>query len=175
MLLKKEHAPTTAKIDKLIYNKLFQNLFPHSCSVRFWDGEEIKYGDGDSNIKILLNEPLPLSDIIFRPSITFGEAYMNKQLDIEGSIQDVIESLFSNPKSFLRDKGIYNKILNPIKNTIKKSKDNINYHYDIGNDFYQLWLDKTMTYSCGYFKSESDTLEQAQINKVDYILRKLNL
>ena len=48
-------------------------------------------------------------------------------------------------------------------------------HYDIGNDFYKLWLDETMSYSCGYFKHEDDTLYQAQVNKVDYILEKLYL
>ena len=48
-------------------------------------------------------------------------------------------------------------------------------HYDIGNDFYKLWLDETMSYSCGYFIHEDDTLYQAQVNKVDYILKKLHL
>ena len=48
-------------------------------------------------------------------------------------------------------------------------------HYDLGNDFYKLWLDPTMSYSCAYFKSDKDTLEQAQRNKVDYILQKLYL
>ena len=48
-------------------------------------------------------------------------------------------------------------------------------HYDIGNDFYKLWLDETMRYSCGYFIHEDDTLYQAQVNKVDYILKKLHL
>ena len=48
-------------------------------------------------------------------------------------------------------------------------------HYDIGNDFYRLWLDETMNYSCGYFKTENDTLYEAQVNKTDYILKKLAL
>lgn len=48
-------------------------------------------------------------------------------------------------------------------------------HYDIGNDFYKLWLDETLSYSCGYFVHEDDTLYQAQVNKVDHILEKLYL
>ncbi len=48
-------------------------------------------------------------------------------------------------------------------------------HYDIGNNFYKLWLDETLSYSCGYFQHEDDTLYQAQVNKVDRILRKLHL
>jgi cyclopropane-fatty-acyl-phospholipid synthase len=60
-------------------------------------------------------------------------------------------------------------------NNIKNSRKNIEFHYDIGNDFYKLWLDDTMTYSCGYFKSKNDSLTQAQRNKVEHILEKLNL
>ncbi len=48
-------------------------------------------------------------------------------------------------------------------------------HYDIGNDFYKLWLDETLSYSCGYFKHTDDTLYQAQVNKIEYILEKLHL
>ncbi len=163
------------QIEKTFYKKIFSNLFSDPCSIQFWDGEEITYGTGNSRFRILLNEPLAISDIIADPSVSFGEAYMLKKLDIEGNIKDVIESLYKSSKSFLKDKEKYSKLLNPIKNTLRKSRENISFHYDIGNDFYELWLDKSMTYSCGYFNSEEDTLEQAQANKVDYILKKLNL
>lgn len=163
------------QIEKTFYKNIFSNLFSDPCSIRFWDGEEITYGTGECQFRILLNEPLPISQMIADPSVSFGEAYMFKKLDIEGNIEAVIESLYKNSKSFLRDKEKYSKLLNPIKNTLRKSKENISFHYDIGNEFYQLWLDKSMTYSCGYFKSDNDTLEQAQVNKVDYILKKLNL
>lgn len=174
MLLAKERLQTR-NIGKSFYKNIFSTLFSDSCSVKFWDGEEVHYGNGKSSFKIILNKPLSISDIMNDPSITFGEAYMRRQLEIEGSLQTVIESLYKNSKSFLRDKERYGRLLNPIKNTLKKSKDNISFHYDIGNDFYKLWLDKSMTYSCGYFSSENDTLEQAQRNKVGYILKKLNL
>ncbi|HVI41373.1 MAG TPA: cyclopropane-fatty-acyl-phospholipid synthase family protein, partial [Anaerovoracaceae bacterium] len=113
--------------------------------------------------------------IIADPSLAFGEAYMHKQLEIEGNLQTVIESLYRNMGSFLRQGHLYNKALKKISNNLKKSRDNIEHHYDIGNDFYKLWLDDTMTYSCGYFKTDHDTLTQAQKNKIDLILRKLNL
>lgn len=175
MAARREKALPSYQFDKLIYKNIFKNLFTNTCSVRFWDGEEITYGMGDSRFRIILNEPFIMKDILNNPSLIFGEAYMHKKLEIEGNIQEVIEALYSNQKSFLRDKGKYTSLIKPIKNTIKKSKDNISYHYDLGNDFYQLWLDKSMTYSCGYFASETDTLDQAQSNKVEYILKKLNL
>jgi cyclopropane-fatty-acyl-phospholipid synthase len=162
-------------LEKSIYKDLFSNLFSDTFSVKFWDGEEFTNGTGNDGFRIILNEPISISEVIADPSNTFGEAYMQKKLEIEGNIQEVIESMYNNSKSFLRNKEKYSKLFKPIKNTLRKSKENISFHYDIGNEFYELWLDKSMTYSCGYFKSENDTLEQAQANKVDYILRKLNL
>lgn len=162
-------------MDKQLLKRLLKNLFSHTCAIQFWDGEEMILGKGEIRFRIILKEPLSITDILTNPSVTFGEAYMNKKLEFEGSIQEIIESVYGNPKSFLRYKGKFSKIIKPIKNTLQNSKENVRYHYDIGNDFYRLWLDKSMTYSCGYFTSDTDTLEQAQSNKVEYILRKLNL
>ena len=162
-------------IDKVFYKTLFKDLFSDTCTVRFWDGEEETFGVGESTFKIVLNEPIPKADIISDPSLAFGEAYMNNILEVEGSVQKMIESLYRNMGGFLRQGHIYNKAIKKLSNNIKRSRDNIEHHYDIGNDFYKLWLDDTMTYSCGYFKSENDTLTQAQKNKVKHILRKMNL
>lgn len=175
MLTKNEKVSYSVQLDKSFYKRLFDNIFSETYSIRFWDGEEITFGKGNKSFNIIFNEPLPISDIITDPSVTLGEAYMHKQIEIEGNVQSIIEALYNNPDSFLRYKVKFSKLVKPINNSIKKSKDNAGYHYDIGNDFYQLWLDKSMTYSCGYFRTKDDTLEQAQINKVDYILKKLNL
>lgn len=162
-------------IDKLFYKTLFRNLFASPCKVRFWDGEEITCGDGEGKFKIVLNEPIPKANILSNPSIAFGEAYMHKKIEIEGSVQTVIESIYQNRNSFLNDPDNYKNLIRIVKNNIPKSKEHVSFHYDIGNDFYELWLDRTMTYSCGYFKSDSDSLADAQINKVEHLLNKLSL
>src|SRR5690606_9553952 len=59
--------------------------------------------------------------------------------------------------------------------SITKHKQDVRHHYDVGNDFYSLWLDETMSYSCAYFKSLEDTLYQAQLQKIDHVLGKLQL
>ncbi|WPC41946.1 cyclopropane-fatty-acyl-phospholipid synthase family protein [Clostridium sp. JS66] len=162
-------------IDKIFYKNLFKNLFSDTCEVRFWDGEVEKYGEGESKFTIVFNEHISKADIIRDPFITFGEGYMTKKLDIEGDIQKVIESLYNNKESFLSNGNKYMDLIKRMSNTIKNSKEYIQHHYDIGNDFYKLWLDSTMTYSCGYFKSNDDSLETAQKNKVKHILKKLCL
>lgn len=160
--------------DKIFIKTLFKNLFNDTFELKLWDGTSEIYGSGKPKFKIIFNEPLSKSDILSDPSLAFGEAYMSKKIDIEGSIEDVIESLYENKESFLgSDK--YSFLVKQVKNTLKISKENIEFHYDLGNDFYKLWLDDTMTYSCGYFKSKDDSLNDAQRNKVEYILKKLNL
>ena len=162
-------------IDKIFYKTLFKNLFTDPFEIKFWDGSSENYSQEEPAFKIIFNEPIPKSDIIKNPSLAFGEAYMTKKIEIEGSVQEVIESIYNNKESFLSNSNMYEKLLKKASNNIKHSKENIEFHYDIGNEFYKLWLDDSMTYSCAYFKSPDDSLTQAQKNKVEHILHKLDL
>lgn len=162
-------------INKNIYKSFGKNLFTVPYDIKFWDGEVIHFGNGESKFKIIFNEALSKSNILADPSLALGEAFMNKKIDVEGSIKDVIESFYNNKDSFLKNSSDFLGIKKLIKNNITKSKENIKFHYDIGNDFYKLWLDETMTYSCGYFKSPNDSLIDSQRNKVKHILKKLNI
>ena len=162
-------------IDKVFCRNIMKNLFADPCEVKFWDGEVIKYGDGIPQFRIDFNVPISKLEIISDPFMAFGKAYMLKEIDVVGSVQKVIESIYKNQDSFLHQKNKYNKLFKLLTNSLRKSKENVQFHYDIGNDFYSLWLDDTMTYSCAYFKSPEDNLLQAQKNKVTHILNKLNL
>lgn len=162
-------------VEKIVYKNLFKNLFSDPCQVEYWDGSEDHYGDGEAKFRINIREPIPKLEILDDASLAFGEAYMHGKIEIEGNVQTVIESLYNNKESFLYQNSTYLKLAQFFSNGLKKSKENVHHHYDIGNDFYRLWLDETMTYSCGYFKSPEDTLLQAQKNKVEHILLKLNL
>ena len=156
--------------DKLFYKTLLKELFSDPFSIRFWDGSVEEFGEGESKFQIIFNEPISKGDIINDPSITFGEAYMTKKIEIKGNVQSVIESIYNNKESFLSKSEKYEKLIKKFKSSIKRSKDNIQFHYDIGNDFYKLWLDDSMNYSCGYFKNDTDSLNEAQSNKINHIL-----
>ena len=162
-------------VDKLFYKTMLKDLFSDPCSVRFWDGEEETYGEGAPRFRLIFNEPIPKADLIADPSLALGEAYMHGIIDVEGSLRELVQSIYCNRESFLRQGHRYNKALKLISNNKKRSKENVQHHYDIGNDFYKLWLDETMTYSCGYFCSGAQTLNEAQTHKIDHILKKLNL
>ncbi len=160
-------------MEKLFLKKFLKSIFSDTFEVQFWDGTGEKFGEGDIKFKIIINEHLSKSDILKDPFLTFGEAYMNNIIDFEGNIQEVIESVYKNKDSFLHKASLFEKLYKITPHSIKNSKNDIKHHYDLGNDFYKLWLDKTMNYSCSYFKSKEDSLYQAQLNKVDHILKKI--
>lgn len=162
-------------LDRIFLGKFLKEMFSDTIKVTFWDGTEEKYGDGEVKFEIILNSHISKKDILTDPFLTLGEAYMDKIIDLKGNIMELLESIYKNKESFLNKAHVFSKIYKVLPNTLKKSKEDIQYHYDLGNDFYSLWLDKTMAYSCAYFKDENDSLYQAQINKVQYILKKLNL
>lgn len=115
-----------------------------------------------------------MDSLITSTSIALGEAYMDGTLEIEGDLYYALNHFLGQMGKFSTDQSALKKLIFSSKSK-KNQKIEVQSHYDIGNDFYKLWLDDTMSYSCGYFKKEDDTLEEAQRNKVDYILKKLCL
>lgn len=133
-----------------------------------------KIGEGAPAFTVRFLKPIPLKKLAASTSLALGEAYMNGDMEIEGDLYDALDHFLGQMGKFSADAGFLKKIL--VTSTGKKNQQKeVQSHYDIGNDFYKLWLDETMSYSCGYFQKEDDTLYQAQVNKVDYILKKLRL
>ncbi|GAA0740760.1 cyclopropane-fatty-acyl-phospholipid synthase family protein [Clostridium oceanicum] len=162
-------------MEKLFLKKLLKDLSTETFTAKFWDGTFEKFGQGEAKFKIVFNRPVDKKAILEDSSLAFGEAYMNKDIELEGNIQKIIESIYKNKDSFLHSHKFLNRLLKLRGTSIKKQKEDISYHYDLGNDFYSLWLDKNMNYSCAYFKDKDDSLDKAQDNKIKYILKKLNL
>ena len=121
--------------------------------------------------------------LLLHPDLYFGEAYTNGSVLIEnGSLTEFLDIILKNVGR--GEINFYSRVLNQLKgfyrsltnfNLIKKSKQNVAHHYDISEKLYDLFLDKNRQYSCAYFKNENETLEQAQENKMNHIIKKLNL
>ena len=161
-------------LDKIFIKKFVNKETTTPFIMKFWDGEEVKIGDGSSKFKVNLYEPLNKKDFLNSASLALGEAYMNKSIDIEGDLYLALDTLLSNIKSSPTNNKALPKIFSKSTSKLKQKKD-VSSHYDIGNDFYSLWLDDTLSYSCAYFKNENDTLYDAQMNKIHHTLKKLNL
>ncbi|AMN35582.1 class I SAM-dependent methyltransferase [Clostridium perfringens] len=163
------------EINKSIVKSIAEHLSDRPFDLEYWDGEIIKYGEGDPEFKLIIKNFPSKKELLADPSVALGEAYMKGDIDIEGDLQKFFESIIRNKDSFMNKNTVF-RLASKIKApSLMKSKKDIAHHYDIGNDFYSLWLDKTMSYSCGYFKSPTDTLYDAQMNKIHHILKKLNL
>jgi cyclopropane-fatty-acyl-phospholipid synthase len=144
----------------------------------FWDGETFVYGD-QPEVLLRLKTKESAKQLLANGFLGFAEAYMAGDLEVEGNLQELLRlglsiefdqhslSLWQKMRFLLHHLGT--------RNTSGRVPKNISRHYDRGDDFYALFLDKTMTYSCGYFDSETDSLEQAQLNKYEHICRKLAL
>ncbi len=145
----------------------------HPFRIRL-QGQEYLIGEGEPTFTVTLHKELSLSDLMTSTSLALGEAYMDGTLEIEGDLYQALDHFMGQMEKFSKDEGALKKLI--FTSTAKKNQQKeVQSHYDIGNDFYKLWLDETLSYSCGYFRREEDTLHQAQVNKVDYILKKLHL
>ncbi|GAB6043774.1 cyclopropane-fatty-acyl-phospholipid synthase family protein [Endothiovibrio diazotrophicus] len=150
-----------------------------SFEVRFWDDDRIKVGDGEPEFVLSFKTKNALARTFGDGFLGFGESYMDKEIEIEGDFR-VLFNLghridFGNQSLTLMEKINFALLFLRNQNTFSGSRRNVAHHYNLGNDFYQLFLDETMAYTCAYFHTPEDTLEQAQLNKFEHICRKLML
>jgi cyclopropane-fatty-acyl-phospholipid synthase len=134
-------------------------------------------------IKVKLLDKKLHYKLLFRPDLYFGEAYSDGTIIIEnGSLTDFLDLALMNIGR--NEVNFFSKLLNKLSGTyryltnfnfIKKSKMNVAHHYDLSDDLYDLFLDPKKQYSCAYFKNENDSLQIAQNNKIQHIIKKLNI
>ncbi len=135
------------------------------------------------SVTMRLTDPSLYHKLFFNPELHAGEAYMDGRLTFPGSSLRAFLTLFSLNRLSLSEQPVQ-QVLRRISRSLKrfqqanpvgKAQANVAHHYDLGNDFYKLFLDREMFYSCGYFRNESESLETAQRNKCRLIAAKLNL
>lgn len=162
-------------LESMIIKKYFKQNNQTPFKVIFKDGEVLDIGNGSPKFTIKVNGNIDKKLLLTSTSLALGEAYMDKTLDMEaGDLYDALDIVLGKLDDFDVNESALSKLI--FTSTSKKNqKKEVTSHYDIGNDFYSLWLDETMSYSCAYFKNEDDTLYEAQKNKIDYILKKLQL
>jgi cyclopropane-fatty-acyl-phospholipid synthase len=181
--------PTVALLDRLFPP-------PRAFAVRLWDGTTLP-ASTDPAFTIVLNHPGALRRMFTPPvELSLGEAFIYGDFDVDGDlfatfallddlamrafspgeIAALAQAFLALPKSgATRLAGRGAARLRGAPHSRGRDRAAIQYHYDVGNDFYALWLDSRMQYSCGYFPTDTEDLETAQEHKLDYICRKLRL
>ena len=151
---------------------LIRKIIPGArLRLRLWDGFELPPQAVEPVATIAFRNRRALFSCVWDPQLNFGEAYMFGALEIRGDLVDVLEQIYrALPEQTSRAWWLWQR-----SNDEQAARENVHSHYDLGNEFYQLWLDREMVYTCAYFPTPAHTLEDAQIAKMDLVCRKLHL
>ncbi len=164
-------APSASSaLDRWALGRIRQSVATANIRFVLWDGFELPA------------PPAPVATIVFRnrralfswvwdPELNFGEAHMFGAVDIRGDLVRLMEEVYrALPHTRRRSWWLWQT-----SNGVGEAKENVHRHYDLGNDFYRLWLDAEMVYTGAYFPTPDCTLEDAQLAKMDLVCRKLQL
>jgi cyclopropane-fatty-acyl-phospholipid synthase len=146
-----------------------------SAPIRFvlWDGCELPLTAGPRVVTILFKNRPALLSWVWDPELNFGEAYMSGAVEIDGDLVALFEAIYRAWRTPYTRRAWWWRLQKP--NDARAARDNVHHHYDLGNEFYRLWLDPEMVYTCAYFPTPDATLEDAQVAKMDLVCRKIHL
>lgn len=183
-------SPDTTTATRIISTVL--DGYKGNTAFRLWDGKQVA-GGPDATCCIVIHEPGVLHELVlYRSLLRLTEAFLEGAVSVEGNMEALFD-LEAHLKTLdlswttqwrlirlaLRLPARHDRQLasaqTPGRTTHRNSRDSIAHHYDVGNDFYRLWLDPEMVYSCAYFRDEHQPLAAAQRDKLDYLCRKLRL
>lgn len=143
-----------------------------------WSGEEIPASGPPPVALLLIRDRATLWRLMLNPTLHFGEAYSDGRIELEGDLLEFLVTIYRSRAAAAGRVGPLRKLIlrwrqRTRSNTLRGSRANIHHHYDIGNDFYKLWLDEQLVYTCAYFPTPEATLEEAQVAKMDFVCRKV--
>ncbi|MDD2700654.1 MAG: class I SAM-dependent methyltransferase [Sideroxydans sp.] len=192
----------SASTARQILQRLFRD-FDGSARFRLWDGSEVSLGGNSPDFALTFRTPNVLQKMVLtRHPLRLVESYFQGLIDLDGNLYSALrlrhylsslrlslgekamltaKALMINPVSARTEGGDARRWSKTLRQTLGLEADKslnrnaISFHYDVSNDFYALWLDEQMIYSCAYFERAEQSLEQAQCNKLDHICRKLRL
>ena len=176
---------------------LFGHYRPRNFAVRLWDGSVWDAEPGQpASFTLVLKHPGALRKMFLPPDgLTLGEAYLYEDFDIEGELEAVLgladalidrqwseteqlrygQALLSLPEVDAPRPDSQGGQVSGELHSLERDRQAVTYHYNVSNDFYALWLDQRMVYTCAYFAAPDEDLDTAQERKLDYLCRKLRL
>lgn len=163
-------------LERGLINMLLDRLGQPPVSVELPDGEVVTRSPNPPEVVVRIHDDATLKSLLWQPSIGFGEGYRSGRIEVIGDLVRLCELL--EPTSGVTRGRFWNGLRGTVRRrsaSREASQQNIHHHYDLGNDFYRLWLDKQLLYTCAYFPTPDVTLEAAQTAKMDLVCRKLNL
>ncbi|HXZ83918.1 MAG TPA: cyclopropane-fatty-acyl-phospholipid synthase family protein [Myxococcota bacterium] len=140
-----------------------------------WNGEEVRLSDEPPLARIVFRDRRVLPYLALHPELGLGDAYASGRLEVEGDLVTALKLFLGRPER----RGLVARAHDALRlwrrrsHSLRRARSNIHSHYDLGNDFYSLWLDQRMAYTCAYFPTPTASLEEAQLAKMEHVSRKV--
>ena len=166
-------------VAKWLVHKVMVSLGSPEIFIVLPDGATTYLTADQPDVGMVICNRKSLWRFITNPRLYFGEEFAKGNIQIEGDLVEFIMAAYKH-RPQLHEKSHMGRAISKARryqrnNSIGNARSNIQHHYDVGNDFFKLWLDKDLVYTCAYFPEPDVTLEQAQFAKLDYVCRKLRL
>ena len=162
---------TSTSLDRWALARIQGTVRSAPIGFALWDGFELPAPVHPPVATIVFNNRQALLGWVWDPELNFGEAFMSGGVEIRGDLVALLEAIYRAwGTTKRRPWWLWQE-----SNDVHAAKENVHHHYDLGNDFYRLWLDRDMVYTCAYFPTPDASLEAAQIAKMDLVCRKLRL
>ena len=165
--------------ERWLMQRLLDNVGNPPFAVTLWDGRDLEPVPDSPVARLHLRDRGAFYRLLMHPDLHFGDDYAAGRIEVEGDLVSFLETVERTRQSRHGagggKLGPLSRLHRPRRNTLGGSRKNIHHHYDLGNDFYALWLDQEMVYTCAYFPDPQVGLEEAQRAKMDHVARKLRL
>jgi cyclopropane-fatty-acyl-phospholipid synthase len=150
-----------------------------SILIRLWNGDEFPVTNERPVACMEFRQRRAVLELLRSPSLGFGECYSKGLIEIHGDLlafmNEVAAAITRSREGSYYGPRIRSILYAMRVNSLTRSRRNVHHHYDLGNDFYKLWLDERMVYTCAYYDTPAATLAEAQVAKLEHVCRKLQL
>ena len=165
------------RADRWLLSRMLASLGSPPLELAIRNGARV--GVGTPVARVTFDSRATMLWVLADVPLRFGDAYSDGAVTVEGDLVSVLEAVYrAGRRDGERDplaQRVSRVLYRPHLNTLTGSRDNIHHHYDIGNEFYELWLGSSMAYTCAYYPTPAATLDEAQVAKMDHVCRKLRL
>jgi cyclopropane-fatty-acyl-phospholipid synthase len=162
--------------EKRLIRSVLARLGSFPIDVVLWNGERVSAGHGPRVASVRIGDRRTLLQLALDPDLRFGDAYSDGAIQVEGDLVALLEAIYRSDDGHRVLRGWRGRWEDWRQaNSLRGSRRNVHHHYDIRTDFYRRWLDAQLVYTCAYFPTPGEGLEQAQVAKMDHVCRKLRL
>ena len=179
MTVDTRHILAERSFDRSLVRWIMRRVGNPNISIRLWNGDEFWVTEARPVACMEFCERRAVFALLLSPSVGFGESYSAGLIKIHGDLLAFANEV-TRAIARRRDGRYYGPKIRSLlyaihRNTLSRSRRNVQHHYDLGNDFYKLWLDERMVYTCAYFDNPAASLAEAQVAKLEHVCRKLQL